>query len=495
MGRINALRLVVLAATVLCGLVSAGSAAAADTSSFGCRASAARVGLGSSTVLEPLVANKNGSPCATASDGLNTVSIPSAMSTALTAGPAAVYTFSSSSQPTTTGPVAPGASALASVDGVTIPTSSGSIVIAGPIAAQASYACVNGSLQSSSSSTLTALYINGNKVTLAPDQGETISLGGGSYVAANEKLQTADSLTERILDVHLQGIGDVVVGEAGVTKTGDPCAGTSSSTPPAVNACPTGSSYDAAKQVCEIVLPGGQVIVVSRPFEGPTGGSVMAVSVARHLYKSPCLKGEGPLYAIIGTNKPDRINGTHRSERILGLGGHDRIAGQGGNDCIDAGSGSDRVWGGNGNVRVWGGTGNDRIWTGNGNNYLNGGPGNDLLFTGAGNDRVYAGQGNDRIAVGRGNDRIYGGSGRKNITAGDGNDWIWGGSGTARIYVGNGKDHIFGGRHGGRIYAPGLKMWVSCGSPRALAFVTKYDAPWARRHGCQRVRLIHPHKL
>ncbi|MHB8658390.1 MAG: choice-of-anchor P family protein [Solirubrobacteraceae bacterium] len=501
MGRIGMCRFAGLSAvTALVALTCVASAGAASTP-FGCRASLARVSLGSSTILEPLVANKATAPCTTLSDGLNSLSIPSAGKLILSAGPAAVYTFDSSSQPTITGTVAPGATALSTVNGVTIPTSGGSIVIVGPVSTQASYACMNGSVMAASSSTLTALYVNGQKISLAPDQGETIKLGGGSYVAINEKLQTATSLAERLLDVHLSDGDDIVVGEAKVTQVrADPCAssnsnGNSNTTPPAINPCPPGSMLNIAAQLCEIVLPNGTVIIISRPFQGPTGGEVLALSVARKLYRSPCLYGKGPNYAIVGTNKADRITGTSRSERILALAGDDRVAGQGGDDCIDGGPGDDRIWGGNGNDRVFGGPGDDRISVQNGDAYVDGGSGNDKIFLGNGNDRVFGGPGNDRISVGRGNDYINGGTGNDTISAGDGNDTAIGGPGNDWIYVGNGIDHVYGGSGNDRIYSPSENGYIDCGSGRDLAYINTFAMPYARRHGCETVRQLRPHKL
>lgn len=112
-------------------------------------------------------------------------------------------------------------------------------------------------------------------------------------------------------------------------------------------------------------------MLVSRPFEGPIGGTVMTLASARRKYRSGCLYGPGPKFAIVGTNRTGWIQGTRGADRILGLGGNDRIAGQGGNDCFDAGAGNDRVFGGNGNDRISVGTGRDHIF---------GGPGNVRLF-------------------------------------------------------------------------------------------------------------------
>jgi Ca2+-binding RTX toxin-like protein len=481
-------------AVLVCALTYASSAMGATP--FGCRAAVARVALGGSTLLEPIVANKGTTPCATAGDGLNAAKVPNTNSVLVLGGPAGAFTFSSSSLPATTGAVAPAAAALATVDGVTIPTSQGSIVIVGPVQASASYRCVNGAVVSAADSSLDVLYINGTKVTLTPNQNETLQLGGGSYLSVNEKIQTASSITERVLDVHLAGLADIVVGEAKVTQSGaDPCAGTASTPPPSVNPCPQGSTLDPAAGVCEIVLPGGTVIVIGRPFTGPTGGKVLAVSVARRQFRSACLSGPGPNYVVVGTNRADRIIGTRRPERILGLAGNDRIAGQGGNDCIDGGTGNDRVFGGNGNERVYGSSGNDRLSVQNGNSLVDGGTGNDRIFLGNGNDRVYGGNGNDRISVGRGNDHVYGGAGNDAISTGDGNSVVYAGTGNDVIFVGNGKDHLYGQSGNDRLYGPGASDFIDCGSGSDLAYANQFAVSYAGRHSCERVRTVRSHRL
>jgi Ca2+-binding RTX toxin-like protein len=477
-------------------MLGGASSAMAATAPFGCRASSARVTLGSTNLLEPIVANTNTNPCTTASSGVSVLSVAQTGSPLLNGGPAGAFTYSSANAPSTTGPVAPGASSLASIDGVTIPTSSGPLVIVGPVEAKAAYACVNGHVVASSDSNLDLLYLNGQRITLTPDKPTTIPLGGDNYIKVNNKIQTANSLTERVLEVHLGTLADIVVGEATVTQNvADPCAGTNNNTPPNVNPCPAGSTFVPSAQLCEIILPGGGVIVISRPFEGPTGGSVLSLQAARRRFHSPCLQGAGPQYAVVGTNHADRINGTHRSERILSLAGPDRVAGQGGNDCIDGGSQNDRIWAGNGNERVYGSSGNDRVWGGNGNDMVDGGSGSDRLYLGNGSDHVYGRQGNDLISVGRGNDHVDGGVGNDRISTSDGNTTVIGGAGNDSILVGNGRDHLWGNAGNDRIYAPGERDFVNCGSGRNLAYVNVFAAGYARRHGCGVTRSIRPHRL
>ncbi len=481
----------------LCALALAASASAATpaTNPFGCRASLVRVKLLSIPAVEPIVANKATSPCATQTQGLNQASVPSVTDGLLLAGPAGVFTASSTSQASDAGTVAPGAAALATIDGVTLPTTSGAIIIAGPVQASASYACVNGTVRSTAQSTLQVITVAGKKYTVPSDKPSTISLGGGSYIRVNEQIRTAGSITERVLDVHLKGLADVVLGEAQVTRPGSsPCAGTNDQPPPSLTPCPAGSTLNVAARVCEIIINNRTVIVISRPFDGPTGGTVLALSVARKRYTSRCLKSPGPKYAIVGTNANNRITGTNRAERILGLGGKDRIAGRGGNDCMDGGTANDNLFGGNGNNRQYGGSGSDRLFAKNGNVFIDGGSGNDRLFLGNGNDRVYGRGGNDRISVGSGTDRVWGGAGNDALTTGNGRDMVDGGAGNDHIFVGKGKDHVFGAGGNDRIFAPGLIVYAACGSGRNVAYTDSLSSSWAKRHGCQKVTVLRRHK-
>jgi hypothetical protein len=425
------------------------------------------------------------------------VSVPSSGTKLLDAGPAAAFTFSSTSQDMTTGAVAPGASALASIDGVTIPTPQGAITIVGPVEAQASYVCSNGNLTSSAHSTLDVLKVGNQEIALpSPGGSLTIPLGALGYIAVNEKIQTSTSITERVLDVHLNGIADVVVDEAKVTVTGnDPCAGsTGPVTPPATNPCPDGTTYDAALQACVIVI-GGRTIVVSPPFQGPTGGSVLGLSAARKRFKSPCLHGQGPAFVIVGTNHHDRINGTRKSDRIIALGGNDRVSGQGGADCIDGGGGNDRIWAGKGDSRIYGGVGNDRIAAQDGNSKVWLGAGHDVAFLGNGNVTVFGGKGSDRIGVGRGHDHVDGGAGNDRISVVDGfGDKVYGGAGADKIWIGLGQAQVWGGGGGDRLWSRSEAVSFNCGKGFDLAYVTSIGQPFAASHSCDRIRLVKPIK-
>jgi hypothetical protein len=442
----------------ICALALAGTATAATTTPFGCRASAARITLLTTITVEPTIANPGTTPCVTDSAGAATVSVPTTGSSIVDAGPVGAFTYSAFSP---SGATAPGATAVAAIQGVTIPTGgTGFISVVGPVQSMASYSCVNGQLQASGSSTLDLIDVNGQDEAVPAGQPETIQLGGGSYIAVNEQITTPTSLTERVLDIHLAGLADIVLGESEVTESvSDPCAGTSG-TPPVLEICPPGSTLDIGAQLCEIVVtnPNGttSVIVVSRPFQGPSGGTVYPTSVVAAKYPGyPCTTGPGPRFALVATKRGGHVFGTPKSDRILALGAYERVAGLGGNDCIN-------------------GTG-----------------GHQTVYDGNGTDRVYSGRSSNRIGVGNGNDYVNGRNGSDYITAGNGNDTVYGGSGNSRIDVGLGKDHVYGQAGRNKIFAAANAAKVSCGPGRHnTAFIRTAAKKYAKRHGCESIHLL-----
>jgi Ca2+-binding RTX toxin-like protein len=450
----KARRLVAVLGACLFTLVFASSAAAASGTPFGCRASTLRVTLLNSITTEPTIANPNTTPCATDTAGAATTSVPTTGSSIVNAGPVGAFTYSVFSP---SGSTAPGATAVAAVQGVTIPTGAGGFIsIVGPVQATASYACVNDQLVATGSSTLNLITINGANMTVPAGQPYTISLGGLGFIALNQKVTTANSLTETVAEVKLNGIADIVIGEAKVTQSiGSPCAGTSG-VPPVLEICPPGSTLNISAQLCEIILPGGGVIVVSRPFQGPSGGTVFPTSVVAAKYPGfPCTTGPGPRFALVATKRGGRVYGTPKSDRILALGAFERVAALGGNDCVD------------------------------------GEGGHQILFDGNGNDKLYARAGFNRIAVGNGNSYVNGRNGSDWVTAGNGNDTVIGGKGNSRIDVGLGRSHVFGGPGKNRIFAGANAAKVSCGSGHNnTAFVRSKAEHYAKTHGCQHIHLL-----
>ena len=89
-----------------------------------------------------------------------------------------------------------------------------------------------------------------------------------------------------------------------------------------------------------------------------SGGTVYSLAYARKHYKSLCLNGAGPNYAVIGNNANNTITVSGTRQRVLGLGGKDKITVKSGNNtCVDAGAGNDTVKAAKAPVRVYGGAG------------------------------------------------------------------------------------------------------------------------------------------
>jgi len=235
-------------------------------------------------------------------------------------------------------------------------------------------------------------------------------IGALVEVKVDEEIRTGDSLTVRAIHIKvIRGttpLADIVVGEAKVAVDGavcDPTKQNDGGGPTNGKVCPDGSEYEAARNVCIIraSTSGSSLgdIIVGPPFSGPSGGTVVPLDIARKKYgRTPCLNGSGaPKFAIVGTNKADRITGTNIADRIIGLGGNDKLDGGRGNDCIEGRTGGDNMSGALGNDKLYGSTGND---------HLNGGPGTDYLSAGDGNDSINAAFGRDNAIGGKGVDFI-----------------------------------------------------------------------------------------
>ena len=239
-------------------------------------------------------------------------------------------------------------------------------------------------------------------------------LGALVDIKINEKVIGSDgSLSVRALHVKIvRGNGtplvDLVVAESKVGANGAVCDPDNQGDNPGGNfdgVCPAGSVFVPTSNVCVIKgdTSGSSLgdVIVGPPFSGPSGGTVVPIDIARKKYgRSPCLSGNGaPKFAIVGTNKADRITGTNVADRIIGLGGNDKLDGGRGNDCIEGRTGGDTMSGGLGNDRIYGSSGNDHLVGGSGTDYLSAGSGNDTINAGFGRDKVFGGSGVDFINV------------------------------------------------------------------------------------------------
>ncbi|MEA2324628.1 MAG: hypothetical protein QOD81_4478 [Solirubrobacteraceae bacterium] len=442
-----------------CGVV-ASAAPAAEAVGWQCRGSAVSASLAGNPAVEPIVANSGFSPCVDGSAGPQNIALsaglPSTFVEAVTAS------ASTSIDPDAAAPAAQTIGAVGRVEGlaVRLPPGAGVLTLGVRAAtARVTGACVAGAPVLAGGSEAAGLSINGTELpldqvvaqlsaALAP-LGQVVALTVGEQVRSGSTLSQR-ALHLRVLDAAGTAVVDVIAGEArggfdgavcqatGGSDTGAgtgtgtgggaPGTGTGTGTAPgagtssALKACPNGSTLDATSGLCVIRIAGtavqaARVINVGRPFEGPSGGTVVALDEARKRYRSPCLSGSGPRFAIVGTARADRITGTNRADRILLLGGADRGDGGRGADCIDGGTGRDVVSGAQDRDRVFGMAGNDSLNGGSATDHLSGGTGNDTINAAYGADRVLGGPGRDAINVATAGPRarVSCGSGRDTV--------------------------------------------------------------------------------
>jgi Ca2+-binding RTX toxin-like protein len=213
--------------------------------------------------------------------------------------------------------------------------------------------------------------------------------------------------------------------------------------------CAPGSTLDPTSGNC-VIFYEGQTIFVSKPFKGPTGGTVVPLAAARAKFKSPCLSGAGPDYVLLVTARRARAKGTPLSDRILGLNTGQLIYGLAGNDCIDELKANGKIVDGNGR------------------------------------DRLYVTSGVNRVIGGNGPNIIHGGNGRNWITDGTGDDYIYGGSLHNRIDAYGNEKHIYGGKSNDRIWTNSIDAFVSCGGGnRNTLFGRQKIIAYGKKHGCQ----------
>jgi hypothetical protein len=409
--RVGPLAMLGVAATLLLAATAPAHAQAAD---WQCRASAYSASLSGNVPSEPVVANSGFSPCVDGRAGPQNASSSLGLPSAVVSAP----TAAASTEIDGAAPASQTIGALGLIENLAIalPPGGGSLTLGVRAAtARVSGACVSGTPTLAGAGEVSGLSLNGNE--LAADQllsqlnAALAPLGQVAELTMNEQQRSGSTLTHRALHLRVLGAAgtpllDVVAAEARGGAAGAVCQDTGSGgrgdrgDDSRLQVCPAGSVLDAPSGRCVIRVAGGGVarlIVVGRPFEGPAGGRVMALTEARKRYRSPCLKGKGRRYVVLGTGGTDRVTGTDRADRIMLLGGSDRGDGGRGEDCVDGGAGRDVVSGAQDRDRVFGGTGHDS---------LNGGPSRDRLSGGAGNDTINAAFGADLVLGGAGRDAI-----------------------------------------------------------------------------------------
>jgi Ca2+-binding RTX toxin-like protein len=427
-------RLVLLAGlcAAACGLLA--GAASAQAANWQCRGSAGSSATAGNPGFEPVVANSAFSPCVDSATGPSDAGPPAGQPGALRTGTGSASTRIAPD----TGPAAAQTiSAVGEIENAGIALGPGGALVLGvrQAIARVTGGCAGGAPALSGTGDVSGLSINGTEVPLAQaitQIGAALApLGQVVDLRVNEQVRDATTLTHRALHLRVLNaagtpVDDVILGEARDGFAGAVCEDTGDTgtgvTPPGVQPCPNGSVLDAASGFCVIREPGSgvqgeRVIRVGRPFEGPSGGTVVSLDQARRRFHSPCLSGPGPQFAVVGTNKADRITGTNRADRILLLAGKDRGDGGRGSDCIDGGTGRDLLSGAQDRDRVYGMAGNDSINGGSETDRLSGGTGNDTINAAYGADQVIGGSGRDAINVATAGPRAH-------VSCGSGRDTV-----------------------------------------------------------------------
>ncbi len=400
-------------------LLGPSSSEAATPASFSCTASAITVqALGAST-LKPVRAGGAKKACQPAIAGLPNLGEALSLSPVLKARTAYAAVDPAGARPVDSKPTA-----AAGVEGLEL-TLGNPVLAVGAARSAMTASCVEGAPVYVAASEVASITLAGQPIVLDGvlqpiTDAVTDAVGALVAVELNEVVDLPDG-GQAVRAAHITllrdstPLADVVIAESRLGVNGDACdpkAG--GNTPPTeVTPCPPGSVLDVTHDTCVIPAPGTQTptdptgditgpdsVVIGPSGTGPVGGTVVHINIARKRYKSSCLKGKGPRYAVIGTKGSDRITGTNRRDRILARAGRDRVDAGRRDDCIDGQAGKDRLTGGQGRDKVIGGKARDIVSGDGGTDRLIGGRGNDSLSAGYGQGGwVRGGKGRDRINI------------------------------------------------------------------------------------------------
>jgi hypothetical protein len=410
--------------------------------SWSCSASAVKAQVAGGDILNPINANRDAPPCNESVVGLPNVGESLSLQDLIVARTGYAATLIKPERPMNQTP-----NSLAGIEQLEIVPDSGPAIGVGAARSQVAAKCTNGAPAYVGASEVASITLGGTPIVLDGvlqpiTDALSDALGVIISVRLNEQVKLeGGGIAQRAAHIILLSaaganpLADVIVAESRVGQSGAVCdpnaegnapttgGGTTTTTPPSSGTagetqsggqpCPPGSVFDVRRNVCVIPVPGSQTadnplgditgpgsVIIGRPYEGPTGGSVMTLTEARQKYKSPCLSGPGVPWVVLGTTGNDRITGGNRSERILSFAGRDRVDGGRGHDCMDGGRDRDVMTGGQGNDRGFGQHGNDSLNGDIGNDYLSGGIGNDTIVLAYGADRAFGGAGNDIINAG-----------------------------------------------------------------------------------------------
>jgi hypothetical protein len=268
--------------------------ASAQAATWQCRGSAGSSATAGNPAFSPVVANSAFQPCVDSATGPSDAGPPACQAGALRTGTGSASTSidpdGAPAAAQTIGAVGRIENAGISVGGLTLGVRQAIARIAG--------GCAGGAPVLAGSGDVSGLSINGTEVPLQQaiaQLGAALApLGQLVDLRLDEQVRDATTLTHRALHLRVLNaagtpVEDVVLGEARGGFSGAVCADTGDgggATPPRTQPCPRGSVLDAPSGFCVIRVSGNgvqgeRVIRVGRPFEGPSGGTVVALDEAR----------------------------------------------------------------------------------------------------------------------------------------------------------------------------------------------------------------------
>ncbi|KHQ52425.1 calcium-binding protein [Mameliella alba] len=324
------------------------------------------------------------------------------------------------------------------------------------------YLSVNGSVQTVSNASLTAIEMSGEgSIMLFGPNATIISLNGNAVagdVSENFELDNAGtilagssgiivtesdgSIASRISNsgrIHADGSGIILASgntTVRVVNTGEIIGTTGTGIIVNANVGQTGGSvinnagYIYGSSRAFLGGEGADWIFNSGTFDGDIllfsgndryeGGAGVATGV---------IEGDSGEDTIAGGDAPDTMEGGTEDDLLVGRGGDDNLSGDNGNDTLLGGDGNDLLDGGSDDDVITGNAGDDTMAGGIGDDILVGQDGSDRLEGGSQNDTMDGGAGNDTLEGDDGNDILRGRSGEDELAGGPGRDFLTGGTG------------------------------------------------------------------
>ncbi|MBA2347597.1 MAG: hypothetical protein H0V81_04810 [Solirubrobacterales bacterium] len=180
--------------------------------------------LGGMDILEPVVANAQNAPCADDSaEIIGTTDVGGVVEVEVARATTDVNPNDLSAAPAANGDSGTATSEVTSPV-INLP---GLVITADVLSARAAYTCQGGQPVASGSSVVANLTVNGQAITLPPDNAPfSVDVGPLATLLVNQTVQGPNTITQRALELRVPNDGSVatvIIGEAIADFTGNPC--------------------------------------------------------------------------------------------------------------------------------------------------------------------------------------------------------------------------------------------------------------------------------